>query len=95
MTNEAAIDQIKRELDDALDTMRSDLDRVEMLAAALNAFSHPIPDYEPRFLHLNHATLRHAGIGARGRQAITTIRPAIPAAGVPTHRNNAAAHAPR
>ncbi|HZL39468.1 MAG TPA: hypothetical protein VFC45_04225 [Pseudolabrys sp.] len=68
MTNEAATDQIKRKLDDALDTMRSDLDRVELLAVGLNAFSRPIPDYEPRFLHLNHATLGTQELGHAARR---------------------------
>ena len=47
MTNLAATERIKRKLDDALDNMRGDLDRVELLAAALSAFSRPVPDYEP------------------------------------------------
>jgi hypothetical protein len=69
MTNEAATDQIKRRLDDALDTMRNDLNRVELLAVALNTFSRPIPDYEPQFLHLNRATLGTQELGhAAGRQ---------------------------
>jgi hypothetical protein len=63
MTNDAATDRIKCKLDDALNTMRSDLDRVELLAVALNTFSRPIPDYEPRFLHLNHATLGTQELG--------------------------------
>ena len=53
MANEAATDRIKRELDDVLDNLRTDLDRVEILATALNIFSSPIPDYEPRFRHLH------------------------------------------
>ena len=62
---EAAREQIKRELDEALDTMRSELDRVELLAAALNVFSHSIPNYQPRFHHLNRVTLKAQELGKR------------------------------
>lgn len=66
---EAAHEQIKRELDEVLDTMRSELDRVELLAAALNVFSHPIPDYKPRFHHLNRVALKAQELGeAAGRK---------------------------
>lgn len=54
MGTETATDRVKRELDGALDTMRADLDRVELLAVALSVFSHPVLDYEPRFHHLLH-----------------------------------------
>jgi hypothetical protein len=50
-------------LDDALDNMRGDLDRVELLAAALSAFSRPVPDYEPRFHHLHRAELSVKELG--------------------------------
>lgn len=63
MTNEATIDQIKREFDDVLDSMRGDLDRVELLAVAMSAFGRPIPDYEPRFRHLNRAALNVQELG--------------------------------
>ncbi|HEY1310810.1 MAG TPA: hypothetical protein VGF02_07650 [Pseudolabrys sp.] len=63
MTNEEATDRIKRKLDDALDTMRSDLDRVELLAVALNTFSRPIPDYEPTFRHVRQLTLNSHMLG--------------------------------
>jgi hypothetical protein len=63
MRTEAATERIKRELDDVLETMRSDLDRVELLAAALDIFSQPIPDYEPRFVHLNRVTMGTQELG--------------------------------
>ena len=43
--------------------MRGDLDRIELLAVALSAFSRPIPDYEPRFRHLNRAALNAQELG--------------------------------
>lgn len=68
MINTTATDRIKRKLGDALDTMRSDLDRVELLAIGLNAFSRPIPDYEPRFMHLNAAALDAQELGQAARK---------------------------
>jgi hypothetical protein len=43
--------------------MRSDLDRIEILTAALNAFSKPVPDYEPGFRHLRDMNLAAHQIG--------------------------------
>ena len=34
-----------------------DMARVEILAAALSAFSRPVPDYEPAFRHMHHMAL--------------------------------------
>ncbi len=45
-----------------LGKIRSDLDRVELLMAALSAFAHPIPDYEPGFRHLGHSILQEQGL---------------------------------
>jgi hypothetical protein len=47
----------------ALDHMRVDLDRIEILAAALSAFSRRVPDYEPCFRHLRHLTLTAHELG--------------------------------
>ena len=52
-----AADQVRHDLYRALDTMRADIDRVDMLAAALGAFSKPVPEYEPIFRHLPRLTL--------------------------------------
>ena len=49
-------EQMKQELHRTIDRMRHDLTRVEILTAALNVFSRPIPDYEPTFFHIQHAT---------------------------------------
>jgi hypothetical protein len=57
MKTETAIDRVKRDLYRVLDHMRADLDRIEILTAALSAFSRPIPDYEPAFQHMRHLTL--------------------------------------
>lgn len=58
-TQTAAADQVTRELHRVLDNMRVELDRIEILAAGLAAFSTPVPDYEPTFHHtgrlLGHA----------------------------------------
>jgi hypothetical protein len=63
MGTETAIDRVKRDLHGALDTMRTELDRVELLAAALSVFSRPIPDYEPRFRHLPSVPLSAHELG--------------------------------
>ncbi len=63
MLNEAATDRIKRDLHGILDRMCGDLDRVELLAAALNIFNCPVPDYEPRFHHLHRVMLNAQELG--------------------------------
>jgi hypothetical protein len=63
MRTETAIDRVKRDLHGALDNMRADLDRVDILSAALSAFSKPVPDYEPTFQHMRHLTLNAHEIG--------------------------------
>jgi len=57
LRTESALDRVNRDLHGAFDTMRADLDRVELLAVALNVFSQPVLDYEPRFHHLPRVPL--------------------------------------
>jgi hypothetical protein len=45
--SEPAEDLIVHHLIDALERLRDDLDKVELWAAALGHFQHPVPDYEP------------------------------------------------
>jgi hypothetical protein len=45
--------RLKDDLRDALHRMRMELDRVEILAAALGAFAKPVPRYKAEFHHLN------------------------------------------
>jgi hypothetical protein len=52
MDMEAAISRVRNELMRAFDKTCAELDRIEILAAGLAAFSAPIPDYEPTFRHL-------------------------------------------
>lgn len=52
MSTDAAIDRVKCELSRAFERTRADLERVEILAAGLAAFTKPIRTYEPRFRHL-------------------------------------------
>jgi len=49
---EPAADAIVRNLIEALERLRGDLDRMELWAAALNRFQHPVPDYLPGDQHL-------------------------------------------
>ena len=63
MPTEASIERVRRELHRVLDNTRADLDRIEILTAALSAFARPIPDYEPGFRHLRDLTLGTHQIG--------------------------------
>jgi hypothetical protein len=49
---EPAADAIVRNLIEALERLRGDLDRMELWAAALECFQCPIPDYHPGDHHL-------------------------------------------
>lgn len=51
-----ATDQLKRDLQRAVEHIRTELDKIEILSAALSAFSKPVPNYEPGFRHLRHVT---------------------------------------
>ena len=51
------MDRMQRELDRAVAALRLDLDRVELLTAALNAFARPVPEYEPSFQHVHQTSL--------------------------------------
>jgi len=64
MATDATTEQIKQELHRAIDSMRHDLTRVEILTAALSAFARPVPDYEPAFRHMHKATRGVYEIGA-------------------------------
>lgn len=52
----AASDRSKRELQCAVERIRTELDKIEILSAAMAAFSKPVLDYEPGFRHLRHVT---------------------------------------
>jgi len=49
---EPADDVIMRNLIEALERLREDLDRMELWAEVLGSFQHRIPDYEPGDRHL-------------------------------------------
>ena len=53
MNSDRAMEQVRSDLLRALDHTRAELDRIELLSAALNAFSQPVPDYEPKFQHMH------------------------------------------
>ena len=60
------MDRMQRELDRAVAALRLDLDRVELLTAALNAFARPVPEYEPIFQHLHQTNLSEHELGTDG-----------------------------
>jgi hypothetical protein len=49
---QTAMERLKGDLGGALRNVHAELERVEILAAALYGFSKPIPDYEPAFQHV-------------------------------------------
>ena len=49
---EPAADAIMRNLIEALERLRDDLDRMELWAQALDRFQHPVPGYDPGDQHL-------------------------------------------
>jgi len=49
---ELAEDMIVRNLIESLERLHEDMDRMELWAAALGSFQHPVPDYEPSQSHL-------------------------------------------
>jgi hypothetical protein len=49
---EPAADAIVRNLIEALERLRNDLDRMELWTAALNRFQHPVPGYDSGDQHL-------------------------------------------
>jgi hypothetical protein len=59
---EPAEDLIVRNLIQALEQLRSDLDRMEVLAAALGSFQHPVPEYRPGDRHLLKPLRHPAGL---------------------------------
>lgn len=63
MATEPALDRMRCEVDRALDRMHGELRRVEILTAALSAFSRPVPDYEPAFQHLHRQELSTHELG--------------------------------
>jgi hypothetical protein len=63
MGTENATDRMQRELDRAVAALRADLDRVELLSAALSAFSRPVPEYEPAFHHVRTMNLASHELG--------------------------------
>jgi hypothetical protein len=63
MTTATAADRVKCEINRALDNVRAEIDRIEILTAALAAFARPVPDYEPGFRHLQHLTMHAQELG--------------------------------
>lgn len=64
-----ASDKLRHDMQRVLGDLRTDLDRVELLAAALEAFSAPVPDYEPVFRHVTPAAHELARGDLRDKQA--------------------------
>jgi hypothetical protein len=63
MATATAADRVKCEINRALENVRAEIDRIEILAAALAAFARPVPEYEPGFQHLRHLTAHAQELG--------------------------------
>lgn len=50
------VERLKREMHRALDAIDTQLARLEILTAAMAAFSRPVPDYDTGFQHQRHLT---------------------------------------
>lgn len=50
------IERLRREIHRAFNHIRTELDRIEILAAALQGFNSPVPHYEPVFHHQRRLT---------------------------------------
>jgi hypothetical protein len=64
MGQDNATERLKRELGRAVDTLRADLERVELLTAAISAFYRPVPEYEPTFRHTHRMGLSAHELGS-------------------------------
>lgn len=73
METESATQRLSQALQATLDSMGHNLDRVELLTAALTGFSRPVPDYEPAFLHLHDAMLREHELEGEGRPSHVAV----------------------
>jgi hypothetical protein len=69
MERQMGTEMVKRELDRVIDTMRKELDRVEILAVALGAFSAPVPDYEPTFHNIGPLTAQAHELGGKSERS--------------------------
>jgi hypothetical protein len=63
----AVMERLRQDLGGALRNVHAELERVEILAAALYGFSAPVPDYEPTFHHILPAQLNEHELDGRRR----------------------------
>ncbi len=60
-----AAERLKHNLRGAVQNVHTELERIEILAAAIYGFSAPVPEYEPTFQHLPTARLTRHEISGR------------------------------
>lgn len=63
MATEPGVPRLIDELRQTLDHMQAELDRIELLTAALHGFAQAVPDYAPSFQHLTRIPLSAHEIG--------------------------------
>lgn len=64
---ESGGDRLKRELQRAVERIRTELDKIDILSAAMAAFAKPVPEYEPGFRHMRHVTASVLELNSRSR----------------------------
>jgi hypothetical protein len=67
---QATMERLRQDLGGALRNVHAELERVEILTAALYGFSAPIPDYEPTFHHISPAQLNQHELDRRRRHDV-------------------------
>lgn len=63
-----ARERLKGELQRSVERVRAELDKIEILSAAMSAFSQPVPKYEPSFVHMRHATASAVELNKRNKR---------------------------
>lgn len=65
MPNDGTSERLRRELHRAVERIRAELDKIDILSAAMAAFSAPVPEYEPGFHHMRHVTASALELNSR------------------------------
>jgi hypothetical protein len=63
--SDSVSERLRGELYGALDRIRVELDRIELLSVGLGAFAQPVPMYEPGFRHMRHMSASAFEVGNR------------------------------
>jgi hypothetical protein len=67
MGNDQASERLAEDLQRTLEKLSVNVDRVEILTAAIAGFRRPVPDYEPKFHHGYGPSLRDHTLASPGK----------------------------